>query len=86
MNTNAEPLRGFQAAENLGLALIANTVQNDKQVPTNYSNNALICSRESEKMKRLKVDLHVNHIVTPVAQSHRKIPFSIRPKLKKELE
>ena len=37
-------------------------------------------------MKGVQVDLHVDHTVTPVAQCHRRIPFSVRPKLEAELE
>ena len=35
-------------------------------------------------MKGVKVDLHVDPV--PVAQAHRRIPFSLRPKLEEELE
>ena len=38
------------------------------------------------KMKRVKVDLHVDPAITPVAQAHSRIPFSVRPKLEAELE
>ena len=37
-------------------------------------------------MKGVKVDLHVDPAITPVAQAHRRIPFSVRPKLEAELE
>ena len=30
--------------------------------------------------------MHVDPAITPVAQAHRKIPFSVRPKLEAELE
>ena len=38
------------------------------------------------KMKDVVVDLHVDESVEPIAQPHRKIPFSIRPLLEKELQ
>ena len=38
------------------------------------------------KMKGVKVDLHVDPAITPVAQAHRRIPFSVRPKLEAEWE
>ena len=38
------------------------------------------------KMKGVKVDLHVDPAITPVAQADRRIPFSVRPKLEAELE
>lgn len=37
-------------------------------------------------MEGVQVDLHVDRTVTPVPQPHRRIPFSIRPKLEAELE
>ena len=38
------------------------------------------------KMKGVLVDLHVDLEVEPVAQPHRRIPFSVRPQLEKELQ
>ena len=40
----------------------------------------------SGKMKGVRVDLHVEPAITPVAQAHRSIPFSVRPKMEAELE
>ena len=37
-------------------------------------------------MKGVKVDLHVDPAITQVAQAHRRIPFSVRPKLEAELD
>ena len=37
-------------------------------------------------MEGITVDIHIDHMVTPVAQPHRTIPFSVRPKLEKELD
>lgn len=76
----AETLIGFQTSENLGLVLIAITVQTDKA-----STNKLLFEEYDDlfkgigKMEGIKVDLHIDHTVTPVAQPHRTIPFSIRP-------
>ena len=38
------------------------------------------------EMEGVQVDLHVDRTVTPVAQPHRRIQFSVRPKLEAELE
>ena len=38
------------------------------------------------KMKVVQVDLHVDPAIQGVAQAHRRIPFSVRPKLEVELE
>ena len=38
------------------------------------------------KMKGVQVDLHVEPVIQRVAQPHRRIPFSVRPKLEVELE
>ena len=78
----AETLIGFQSSENLGLVLIAITVQTDKT-----STNKLLFEEYDDlfkgigKMEGIKVDLHIDHTVTPVSQPHRTIPFSIRTKL-----
>ena len=37
-------------------------------------------------MQGVQVDLHVDCAATPVAQLHRRIPFSVRPKLEVKLE
>ena len=37
-------------------------------------------------MKGVQVDLHVDPVIWPVAQPHRRIPFSVRPKLEVELQ
>ena len=37
-------------------------------------------------MEGITVDIYIDHMVTPVAQPHRTIPFSVRPKLEKELD
>ena len=38
------------------------------------------------KMKGVQVDLHVDPAILRVAQPHRRIPFSVRPRLEEELE
>lgn len=86
-NTNMEPLIGFQTAESLGLVVITNAVQTD---PDTFTSNLLEeyadLFQGIGKMEGVQVDLHVDHAVTPVAQPHRRIPFSVRPKLEAELE
>ena len=86
-NTDTEPLIGFQTAESLGLVVIANPVRTH---PETFTSKLL---EEYDdlfhgigKMEGVKVDLNVDRAVTPVAQPHRTIPFSGRPKLEAELE
>ena len=85
-HTNTEPLIGFQITEDLGLVKLANTVQSDETITSNLSIEYADLFRGIGKMKGVKVDLHVDSAITPVAQAHRRIPFSVRPKLEAELE
>ena len=73
-NANTEPLIGFQTAESLGLVVITNAVRTDPETFT------------SKLLEGVQVDLHVDRTGTPVAQPHRRILFSVRPKLEAELE
>lgn len=86
-NTNTEPLIGFQTAKSLGLVVITNAIRTDSEMFTSklleeYADLFLGIG----KMEGVQVDLHVDRTVTPVAQPHRRIPFSVRPKLEAELE
>ena len=77
---------GFQTAEDLGLVKMANTVQSEETISSNLLKEYADLFRGIGKMKGVKVDLHVDPAVTTVAQAHRRIPFSVRPKLEAELE
>ena len=77
---------GFQTAEDLGLLKVANTVQSEETITSNLLKEYADLFRGIGKMKGVKVDLHVDPAITPVAQAHRRIPFSVRPKLEAELE
>ena len=77
---------GFQTAEDLGLVKVANTVQSDETTASNLLIEYADLLRGIGKMKGVKVDLHVDPAITPVALAHRRIPFSVRPKLEAELE
>ena len=85
-HTNTEPLIGFQTAEDLGLVKVANTVQSEETITSNLLKEYADLFRGIGKMKGVKVDLHVDPAITPVAQAHRRIPFSVRPKLEAQLE
>ena len=85
-HTNTEPLIGFQTTEDLGLVKVANTVQSEETITSNLLKEYADLFRSIGKMKGVKVDLHVDPAITPVAQAHRRIPFSVRPKLEAELE
>ena len=95
--TNTEPLIGFQNMEDLGLVKVANTVQSEETIYLpqsickqfichNLLNEYADLFRGIGKMKGVKVDLHADPAITPVAQAHRTIPFSVRPLLEVELE
>ena len=86
-NTNTESLIGFQTAESLGLVVITNALRAD---PETFTSKLLEQYADLfqgiGKMEGVQVDLHVDRTVTPVAQPHRRIPFSARPTLEAELE
>ena len=84
--TNTEPLIGFQTAKDLGLVLVANLVQWNETALSKLVGEYADLFKGIGKMKGVKVDLHVNPAIWSVAQSHRRIPFSVRPKLEVELE
>ena len=87
MNTNAEPLLGFQTAESFGLVVITNA---GRTGPETFTSKLLEeyadLFQGIGKMEGVQVDLHVDCTVTPVAQPHRRISFSPRLKLEAELE
>ena len=78
---------GFQTAESLGLVVITNAIRTD---PETFTSKLLAeyadLFQRIWKMEGVQIDLHVDRTVTPVAQPHRRIPFSVRPKLEAELE
>ena len=64
----------------------ANTVQSEETITSNLLKEYADLFRGIGKMKGVKVDLYVDPAITPVAQAHRRIPFSVRLKLEAELE
>ena len=81
--TNTEPLIGFQIAEDLDLMLVANSVQLNETATSKLAGGYADLLKGIGKMK---VDLQVDPEVLPMEQPHRRIPFSVRPKLVVELE
>ena len=71
--------------EDLGLVKVVNKVQSEETI-TSLLKVYSDLFRGIGKMKGVKVVLHVNPAVRTVAQAHRRIPFSVRPKLEAELE
>ena len=84
--TNTEPLIGFQTAKDLGLVLVANLVQWNETAISKLVGEYADLFKGIGKMKGVQVDLHVDPAILPVVQPHRRIPFSVRPKLEEELE
>ena len=79
--TNTEPLIGFQTAKDLGLVLVANSVQSNETAISNLVGEyADLFKGIGIKVKGMQVDVHVNPAILPLAQPHR------RPKLEVELE
>ena len=60
---------GFQTAEDLGLVKVANTVQSEETITSNLLKEYVDLFRGIGKMKGVKVDLHVDPAITPVAQA-----------------
>ena len=78
---STEPLTGFQTMEDLGLVKVVNTVQSEETITSNLLKEYADLFRSIGKMKGVKVNLHVDPAITLVAQAHRRILFSVRPKL-----
>ena len=82
---NSGSLLGCATASKLGILKIVNNINQNNKV------DSLIKEFDDlfhgiGKMKDLKVKLHIDPSVKPVAQKHRRIPFNVREKLEKELE
>ena len=84
--TNTEPLIGFQIAEELDLMLVANSVQLNETATSKLVGGYADLLKGIGKMKGVQVDLQVDPEVLPMEQPHRRIPFSVKPKLVVELE
>ena len=84
--TNTELLIGFQTAKDLGLVLVANSVQSNETAISKLVGEYADLFKGIGKMKVVQVDLHVDPAIQHVVQPHRRIPFSVRPKLEVELE
>ena len=78
--TNTEPLIGFQTAKDLGLVLVANSVQLNETAIRKLVGEYTGLFKGIGKMKGVQVDLDIDPAILPVAQPHR------RPKLEVELE
>ena len=64
-------LLGYTTATELGILQIANAVSVDKNVFQRYPNLFTVL----RKMKNVEVKLHIDGNVSPVHQTHRRIPF-----------
>ena len=70
---------GWRTSTDLGLLYVANAIDNDmeSQYPELF--------RGLGKLKDTNIKLHIDTAVTPIAQSHRIIPFHMRRKVEEEL-
>ena len=84
--TNTEPLIGLQTSKDLGLVLVANSFQSNGTAISKLVGEYPDLFKGIGKMKGVQVDLHVDPAILPLVQPHRRIPFSVRPKLEEELE
>ena len=93
INGNHQSLLSYATAQELGLIKIAhcsvNTTSAEQETPIDY------CQLMEEysdiftgigKLKDASIDIHVDETVTPVVQPHRRVPFSIRKQIEKELQ
>ena len=83
---NTEPLIGFQTSKDLDLVLVANSFQLNGTAISKLVGEYADLFKGIGKVKGVQVDLHVDPAIQRVAQPHRRIPFSVRPKLGVELE
>ena len=83
---NTELLIGFKTCKDLDLVLVANSFQSNGSAISKLVGEYADLFKGIGKMKGVQVDLHVDPVIQRVAQPHRRIPFSVRPKLEVELE
>ena len=77
---NTEPLIGFETCKDLDLVLVGNSFQSNETAISKLVGEYADLFKGIGKMKGVQVDLHVDPVILPVAQPHR------RPKLEVELE
>ena len=83
---NTQPLIGFKTCKDLDLVLVANSVQLNETAVRKLVEEYADLFKGIGKVKGVQVDLHIDPAILRMAQPHRRIPFSVRPKLEEELE
>ncbi|KAK9709357.1 RNase H-like domain found in reverse transcriptase [Popillia japonica] len=87
---DAESLMNYKTAEQLGLIKLVyknsyhNTVDSINHISVETEYPELL--KGVGKLKDVQVDLYIDDSVIPVAQTHRRIPFQLRPKVEQEIE
>lgn len=84
---NTTPLLGLPTCQQLEILKTSEPVNhitsNPEQLFTQYPE---VFEDRIGKMKDVKIKLHIDESIRPVAQPHRRIPFLMRKKVEKELE
>ena len=84
-DSRTEPLLSYETAKDLEVVKLVNTTQKETSTNNKLIEEYADLFHGIGKMKGVLVDLHIDPTVEPVAQPHRRIPFSVRPCLEKEL-
>ncbi|KAK9693870.1 hypothetical protein QE152_g33896 [Popillia japonica] len=85
---DAESLMNYKTATQLGVIKVI--CKNTQYVDTEY-NSTFVKTQYPEltggvgKLKDVQVDLHIDESIAPVAQTHRRVPFHLRPKVEKSI-
>lgn len=82
---NFENLLGYETALAMGVLKIINSVNTVPTVVDKLAGTYDSLFHGIGKMKDVKVKLHIDKTVEPVAQKHRRIPFHLRQKVDQEL-
>lgn len=86
-NKNDITIISWETSQNLGLLSRANTIlesENSGKEKLKSSFPKLFTGLG--KLKNVKIKLHIDKSVPPVAQKHRRIPFHVRKQLKEQIE
>ena len=82
---NEETLLGCLESESLRVINFAHSVKEEKKNMETLMKEYKDVFTGIRKMKDTKINLHINHDITPIKQKVRRVPFHLRGKLEEEL-
>ena len=91
-DTQKAPLLSYQVGKGLGTILVSDAISNGNRHVENASRTVQLLEEYKDqfqrvgKIKGIQVDLNIDPEIKPVAQPPQRRPFSVREKMKKEIE